>query len=957
MLSVSSETLGGTYMPTLSSEETPVTESSVVTVEPTSDQPTVVFHTLTVAEVSALLETDAATGLTAAEAARRLEEHGANVLRESDRSPAWKLLLRQFEDFMIWVLMGAALLAGLQGEWVDTIAIATILILNAVLGFAQEYRAEQALAALKQLAAPTARVVRGGIETSIPATELVPGDVVVLEAGDQIPADGRLAEAAALNIMESALTGESQPVRKTTGPVADPNAALGDRVGMVFAGTAVAVGRGRVIITATARDTQVGKIADLLAEQDDEGTPLQRELQRVGKRIALIVLVIAALIFAEQLATVFVGTGDTLSEAFSDPVFRAGFTSALLLAVSLAVAAIPEGLPAVVTIALSLGVRRMAEHNAIVRRLTAVETLGSTTFICSDKTGTLTRNEMTVRRAVVGFDRIAIEADWGIEPADRAPNPADLSMLLEMAAANNDARPSSEGGFIGDPTETALLEVARQLSPGHLRPRRVGEVPFDSERKRMTTIHDRDGVRIAFVKGGADVVLALCTHASIRGEVVPLDDAGREQLRSANEDLASSGYRTLAFATRLLGEQDTAEDESIERDLTYIGILGLVDPPRTEVAGALAECRRAGIKVAMVTGDHALTARAIAIQIGLLAEDAPATAVITGTELALMSDEELCARAEDVSVYARVNPEDKIRIVSALKADGEVVAMTGDGVNDAPALKRADIGIAMGNIGTDVAREASDMVLADDNFATIVEAVGEGRTVFDNLQKVILFLLSCNMSEVLVVFVTAIFVAFFPEHGLLALLPLQLLWINLVTDGPPALALGVDPADPHVMDRNPRNSAEPILSGPRMTEVVWQGVVMTAAALTATFLAGPLLGSGDAAENTMLFTILVFSQKLHAFNYRSARGTVFSMESLKNRWLLLAFVATVALQVSVVHWTPMQSLFKTTALSGQEWMFVVGSSLLSLLLMDLVKLAVERRRDEREMPDRAAVTK
>jgi len=922
--------------PSASSDRTPSTPAP---------EPATAFHTLSVAAVADALKTEPERGLSVDEAARRLSAYGPNVLREAKGNPPWKLFLRQFEDFMIWVLMGAAVLAGLQGEWIDTAAIVTILVLNAVLGFAQEFRAEKALSALKEMAAPTARVVRDGRESSVPASELVPGDIVVLEAGDQIPADGRLAEAHALQVIESALTGESEPVHKSTVPVADPNASLGDRVGMVFASTAVAVGRGRVLITSTGPATEVGKIADLLADQEDESTPLQRELQRVGKRIALIVLVIAALIFAEQLASVFAATGDTLSEAINDPVFRAGFTGALLIAVSLAVAAIPEGLPAVVTIALSLGVRRMAEHNAIVRRLTAVETLGSTTFICSDKTGTLTRNEMTVRRVIVGLDQAAITADWGIEPTECAPLSGDLAMLLEMAAANNDARPAPEGGFIGDPTETALLEAASRLTPGHLSPRRVSEVPFDSERKRMTTIHVREGETVAFVKGGADVVLALCTHARIRGEVVALDEEGRTRLRALNEELASSGYRTLAFALRTVAGLTGEPDASIEQDLTYVGILGLVDPPRPEVTAALADCRHAGIKVAMVTGDHALTARAIATQIGLLDEDAPETAVITGTELAEMSDEELVARAENVRVYARVNPEDKIRIVSALKADGEIVAMTGDGVNDAPALKRADIGVAMGNIGTDVAREASDMVLADDNFATIVHAVGEGRTVFDNLQKVILFLLSCNMSEVLVVFSTAIFVAFFPEHALLALLPLQLLWINLVTDGPPALALGVDPADPAVMDRVPRDSSEPILSGSRMTEVLWQGAVMTIAALGATYLAGPLLGSTDGAENTMLFTILVLSQKLHAFNYRSAKGTVFSAESFKNKWLNIAFVATVALQVSVVHWPPMQALFKTTALTSTEWALVLAAAFASLLLMDVVKIVTERRRE------------
>lgn len=922
-----------------------MTQTSVPAHASTAASPErVAYHTLPVDEVVAALQADADVGLTSEEAARRLAENGPNALREKEGAPPWKLLLRQFEDFMIWVLMGAALLAGLQGEWVDTIAIAAILVLNAVLGFVQEFRAEQALAALKELAAPTARAVRDGEETSVAASDLVTGDVVILEAGDQIPADGRLVEAAALRIMESALTGESEPVHKTTASVADPSASLGDRVGMMFAGTAVAVGRGRAVITATGRDTEVGHIADLLAEQGEESTPLQRELQRVGKRIALIVLAIAAVIFAEQIATVFASTGDSIADAFSDPAFRTGFTNALLLAVSLAVAAIPEGLPAVVTIALSLGVRRMAEHNAIVRRLTAVETLGSTTFICSDKTGTLTRNEMSVRRAVVGYDRIAIEGDGGIEPEDRMPLPDDLAMLLEMAAANNDARPGADGGYIGDPTETALLEVASKLSPGHLRPRRIGEVPFDSERKRMTTIHDREGERVAFVKGGADVVLALCARALVRGEVRDLNESDREELRSANEELASSGYRTLAFAMRTV-EDGFSADESLERDLTYIGILGMVDPPRVEVADALAECRRAGIKVAMVTGDHSLTARAVAIQIGLLDPDAPKTAVVTGTELAQMSDEELTARAEDVRVYARVNPEDKIRIVSALKADGETVAMTGDGVNDAPALKRADIGVAMGNIGTDVAREAADMVLADDNFATIVEAVSEGRTVFDNLSKVILFLLSCNMSEVLVVFATALYVALFPEHGVLALLPLQLLWINLVTDGPPALALGIDPPEPSVMDRAPRDSKEPILSTSRMLEIAWQGLVMTACALGATIIAGQVFKSGDAAENTMLFTILVLSQMLHAFNYRSSQGSVFSAESLKNRWLLAAFAMSVTLQISVVTWSPMQRLFRTTALDPAEWVLVILASLLSLLLMDVIKLAVERRRE------------
>jgi Ca2+-transporting ATPase len=906
------------------------------------------FHTMAADKVVSELGSDPVSGLSEEEAALRLERYGPNAIREKQPDPAWKLFLGQFRDVMIWVLMGAALLAGLQGEWVDTIAIVAILLLNAVLGFAQEYRAEQALSALKKLAAPAANVLRGGAEGPLPAHDLVPGDIISLEAGDQIPADARLIEVGALQVIESALTGESEPAHKSTSAVAETASALGDRVGMVYAGTSVAVGRGRAVVTATGQATEVGRIADLLSEQEEEQTPLQRDLDKVGKRIAVLVLLIALLVFLEQLGAVFLQSGHSFAKTLQDPAFSGGFTAALLIAVSLAVAAIPEGLPAVVTIALSIGVRRMADHKAIVRRLTAVETLGSTTFICSDKTGTLTRNEMAVRRAVVGDDVLSITGDWGLEASERDPDGADLELLLEMAAANNDARPDSAGGFLGDPTETALLEAASRLAPGHVRPRRVSELPFDSERKRMTTVHERDGGRVAYVKGGADVVISLCTRARLHGETVGLDDAGRRRLLATNEQLAAGGYRTLAFATKELAADAELQSADDEQDLTYIGILGLVDPPRMEVADALAECRRAGIKVAMVTGDHALTAKAIAEQIGLLPEGADVGSVITGAELSAMSDEELASRAEDVRVYARVNPEDKIRIVSALRADGETVAMTGDGVNDAPALKRADIGVSMGLVGTDVAREASDMVLADDNFSTIVEAVREGRTVFDNLQKVILFLLSCNMSEVLVVFTMAMFVTFHPERSGLALIPLQLLWINLVTDGPPALALGVDPADPAVMDRAPRTANEPILSGPRIRELAWQGAVMTGVALGATFAAGPMLGSSDLAERTILFCTLVVCQMLHAFNYRTWGRSVISAEAFRNKWLLFALIPTLMLQVAVVHLPPLQALFRTTGLTVTEWFLVLAASLICTFLLDLVEAAEGRARRKRQ---------
>jgi Ca2+-transporting ATPase len=595
--------------------------------------------------------------------------------------------------------------------------------------------------------------------------------VVLLEAGDRVPADGRLVEAAALRMEEASLTGESVPSSKVVAVVDDPEAALGDRVNSVFAGTSVAVGRGRAVVTATGQATEMGRIADLLDAQEDSKTPLQDELRRVGQVIAMMVLVIAALVFAVEAWRSFTSPD-------GPPI-----TTALLVAISLAVAAIPEGLPAIVTVALSLGVRKMAGRNAIVRKLHAVETLGSTSFICSDKTGTLTRNEMTVRRILVGLAAAEITSDFALVPDGEEPMHGDRELLLSIAASCNDAHFTEDGTLIGDPTETALIVAERRLAADPVRLQRVAEVPFDSSRKRMTTVHDTGEGRVAYVKGGADVVFDLCTRALIRGGVIELTPELHGRLHAANESLAGTGYRTLAFAYRELADDEEVIDEGIERDLVYVGIMGLLDPPRAEVAAAIAECHAAGISVAMVTGDHALTAQAIGAEIGLL----EGHRVLTGAGIATMTDDELADAVEDVRIYARVDPEHKLRIVDALKRRGHVVAMTGDGVNDAPALKRADIGVAMGMIGTDVSREAADMVLADDNFATIVEAVRQGRVVFDNLRKSILFLLSCNISEVAIVFSAALLFA------APALLPLQLLWINLVTDGLPALALGVDP--------------------------------------------------------------------------------------------------------------------------------------------------------------------
>jgi len=899
-------------------------------------RPTVRYHVKTIEEVIADVGTDPERGLTSEEVVLRQERFGPNELRAADTTPPWRMFLAQFNDFMIWVLLAAVAVSAIEGQVPEAIAITAILLLNGVLGFVQEYRAEQALEALKQMSAPVATVIRDGRELDVPAVELVPGDVVLLEAGDRIPADGRLSHVAVLRVEEASLTGESLPVSKVLGPVEDPEAVLGDRVNSVFAGTSVAVGRGTAIITATGQATEMGRIADLLAAQEDIKTPLQDELKRVGKIIAIMVLTIATVVFGVEVWRSLSESGLGLAEALQSPAARTSISTALLVAISLAVAAIPEGLPAIVTVALSLGVRKMASHNAIVRRLHAVETLGSTSFICSDKTGTLTRNEMTVRRLLVGLDAADVSPDFALIPEDAEPALADRELLLRIAASCNDARFGSEGQLIGDPTETALIVVERNLSSDPVRPRRIGEVPFDSARKRMTTIHEADGRHVAYMKGGADVVFALCTQALVRGETLPMTDELRDKLHARNAEMASSGYRTLAFAYRDLGADEPVEGEALEVNMTYVGVMGLLDPPRAEVAAAIAECHSAGIQVAMVTGDHALTARAIGAEFGL----PEGRGVLTGVEIEAMSDSDLFDAAEDVRIYARVDPEHKLRIVDALKRRGHIVAMTGDGVNDAPALKRADIGVAMGRIGTDVSREAADMVLADDNFATIVEAVRQGRVVFDNLRKFILFLLSCNISEVAIVFTTALL------SPTPALLPLQLLWINLVTDGLPALALGVDPGSPRVMERTPRSSSESILTTRRRVQVVVQGLLITLGAL-AMYLAvefGWVVVDGREHAQTMLFTTIVLAQLLHAFNFRSETRTVFSLESLRNKWLLAAFAGSMLLQAVVIYTPALQTVFKTQPLGVHDWIAVLTAAVIPLVAIDLTKVIGARMR-------------
>ncbi|MDR1775005.1 MAG: calcium-translocating P-type ATPase, PMCA-type [Actinomycetes bacterium] len=916
----------------------PSTRDAAVADAPTENSPDSPYN-IDAEQLAQSLGVDPARGLSRDEAARRLAQFGQNKLNEAPPTPKWKIFLNQYRDFMIYVLFGAVLIAAIEGQVIEAAAILVILLLNGILGFVQEYRAEQALEALKQMAAPTAAVLRDGREQQIPTADIVVGDIVLLEAGNTVPADGRLLQVGALRTVESALTGESEAVRKQTEVLIGEHTALGDQSNMVFGGTTASAGRGTFVVTATGQATEMGKIATLLADTDEGETPLQIELDRVGKRIGMVILIIAAIVFIEEIVIAAAGETGTLGQMLAHPTFRAAITEGLLVAIALAVAAIPEGLPAVVTVSLSLGVRRMAERHAIMKRLHAVETLGSTTFICSDKTGTLTLNQMTVRRILLGTQVLTVDgsqvtaADGGEYVPDR-----DLTALLSVAAGCNDAHYTADGQLVGDPTETALIACVHDLAPDLELPPRVAEIPFDSDRKRMSTTHAEDsGKYVTFVKGGMDTTLPLCTHALVAGTIVPLDDALRQTLNDANADFAAQGFRTLAFALRERDALpvDDSDIDDIETDLLYLGIMAEQDPARPEVPAAVRTALDAGIQVAMVTGDHALTARAIATEIGILQ---PGQQVVTGADIENMSDAELAAAAPDIRVYARVNPEHKIRIVSALKSRGHIVAMTGDGVNDAPALKRADIGVAMGVVGTDVTREAADMVLADDNFSTIVGAVEEGRTVFANLKKVILFLLSCNISEVLIVALTS----FFSAASGATLLPLQLLWINLITDGMPALALGVDPSEHDVMARRPRNAGKPILTLPRWTQIILQGAVLSAAGLLVAYWLGPLTGADAPAVRTMLFACLVLSQLLHTFAYRSETKSVFSREVFRNKWLIGAVLLSFALQFLVIYLPGLRHIFSLSPLNGVEWATVVAVAFVSMVVNDGIGLIIDR---------------
>jgi len=888
------------------------------------------WHTLEVAEVLTRLGADPTRGLSRAEATGRLATVGPNELEAAQRVSPWAVLLDQFKNVLIAILLAAVVLSAFLGHGIEAIAIAVIVLFAVLLGFVQEYRAERAIEALRQMAAPTAAVVRDGEEVDIPAREIVPGDLILLRAGDKVPADGRIVEAINLQAEEAALTGESVPVEKYTTPQADTTLALGDRRNLVYAGTAVTYGRGRAVVVATGMTSEFGKIAQLLTAVESPRTPLQENLDKVGRTFARVALAVVAVIVALGLYR------------------EQPFLEMLIFGIALAVAVVPEALPAVVTISLAIGVQRMVRRHALIRRLPAVETLGSTSVICSDKTGTLTKDEMTVRKVFVGGCMLEVSGA-GYDPRgafvrDGSPiePPAPLVMLLRAGALASDAhlvcgseneRPGSAtatGWLVrGDPTEGALVVAAAKAGLDKLKldaqfPR-SNEIPFTSERKRMTTLHSTpDGV-VAYSKGAPEIILNSCAQQLTESGTVRLDTATRDTILAHARDMASAALRVLAVAYK-----SNATLKKAESDMTFLGLVGMIDPPRPEAQAAIETCKQAGITAVMITGDHPSTAQAVARELGILKHGR----VITGTDLDTMSDAELERAVRDIEVYARVSPSHKLRVVMALQKNGERVAMTGDGVNDAPALKKADIGVAMGITGTDVAKEAAAMTLTDDNFASIVAAVEEGRHVFANIKKYLMYLLSSNIGEIGLM-----------ASAVLAGLPLplsavQILYVNLATDGFPALALAVDPPEPDLMRRPPRSPSSGIFTRPIVILMSAGGLWSTAVNLG---LFAWALNTGRSLHEamTMTFVSLVLIQFFKAYNYRSDRQSVV-LRPFANHWLNIAIAWELVLLAAIVHVPFLQTPFGTFPLPLVDWLIVIVLAFSVLPVLEVVKWMVRR---------------
>ena len=864
------------------------------------------WHTLTAAQTLEKLTVTPQAGLTSDEALRRIEQSGRNELTDKGGRTAWQILWEQCTSTMALILIAAAVVSGLAGSFKDAATILAIVILFALLGFTQDYRAEQAIAALKKLAVPLVRVRRDGVVQDLPAPELVPGDIVLLEAGSVAPADCRLLEAHALRVQEALLTGESEAVEKQTEPLASEDLPLGDRRNVLFMGTLVSTGRAVAVVVATGMQTELGRIATLLQQVGQEWTPLQKRLDRLGKVLAVVSVVVAGIIFVVGMVR-----GEALKEM-------------LLLAVSVAVAAIPEGLPAVVTITLALGAQRMLKRHALIRRLPAVETLGSVTVVCTDKTGTLTQNLMTVTGLIRMGDLLEGHgARPRTEPVEVGKGQGEADQLLLMIGALcNDAVLKFNDGeqtLLGDPTEAAFLTAAagRGIFRADLEQSlpRIAEVPFDSVSKRMITVHAIDAAfpcplplapcpssgKLLAAKGALDALLGLCSAVLLQGKPEPLTEQHRQTVQQAADSFSSEGQRVLALALRILQVDDDDRLEALEQDFVLIGLVALTDPPRQEAREAVQRCLSAGIRPVMITGDHPLTARAIARQVGI--DDS--AGALTGQELDRLSDDQFNAAVGRVSVYARVAPEHKLRIVDAIQRAGGVAAMTGDGVNDAPALKKADVGVAMGKVGTDVAREASDMVLLDDNFATIVAAVEEGRTIYDNIRKFVVFSVAGNTGKILAVL-------FLPFMGLaMPLTPLQLLWLNLLTDGLLGLGMGVERPEPDVMKRAPIASKSQIFDGRMIRYVLLTGSLIGAACMAVTWL----VWQSGGPWQTVLFASLALAQVAQAMALRSFRSSFLSMGLFTNPLLLVMAACVVLLQGMAIYLPQLQGFFRTTALS------------------------------------------
>lgn len=866
-------------------------------------------HLLSTDEVLSALQSSQ-DGITDAAATERLTLHGGNMLAEAKKDTLLKRFMNQFKDLMIIILVVAALISGALGELSDTLIILIVVIVNAVIGVAQEYKAEKALDALKKMTLPITKVRRGGQVIQIPSEELVPGDIVLLDAGDFVPADLRLLTASSLKIEEAALTGESVPAEKHTEAFSQPDMVINDMRNMAFSSSYVVYGRAEGVVVTTGMNTEVGKIASLLMAQEDEQTPLQKKLHETSKFITWGILAIAAITFI-----VGRSQGREILEMF-------------MISISLAVAAIPEGLPAIITIVLALGVQTMAKENAIIRKLSAVETLGCTEIICTDKTGTLTQNRMTVTEMYVNNKQYAIE-DF------KALSDATADRFIKASVLCNDSKLNTTGdstAVMGDPTENALIYMGlalgsdkNQLEGTHTR---TFDLPFDSERKMMSVVNTWSEGSNAVVKGAPDILLTRCTQIEVNGQQLPMTQDIIQTIQAANSSMASKALRILAIAYKpLSGAPDTA---TLEHDLIFLGLIGMIDPPREEVKGAVASTKKAGIKTIMITGDHRDTAFAIAKQLGIADHE---DQVLTGSELNAMPEEDFAEMVEHFRVYARVSPEHKLKIVKAWKKKGKIVAMTGDGVNDAPALKISDIGIGMGITGTDVTKSVSNMVLADDNFATIVVAVEEGRRIYANITKAIQFLLSCNIGEVITVFIATLL-------GWHALLPIHILWINLVTDTLPALALGVDQTKVSTMDKKPRKAESNLFSGLVGSSILYQGILEGFITLEVYIYA--LKHYDSLVATTMCFATLGFIQLTHSMNVRSNTESIFSLGFLTNKALLGAIAVSAFLQGMVIFIPGFREFFKVTALNGEQWLIVIGAALSINVVVELIKVVLRR---------------